>query len=68
MNKKIIVKQSGFKDCAVACLLSIIRYNNENIRRRAMEGKSPVIPGKEPENIKKLLDAFLEDLDNALPD
>ena len=26
MNKKIIVKQNGYKDCGSACLLSIMRY------------------------------------------
>ncbi len=26
MNKKIIVKQNGYKDCGPACLLSIMRY------------------------------------------
>ncbi len=31
MNKKLIIKQRGFKDCGVACLLSVIRYYNGNI-------------------------------------
>ena len=26
MNKKIIVKQNGYKDCGPSCLLSIMRY------------------------------------------
>ena len=26
MNKRLVVKQNGYKDCAVACLVSIMRY------------------------------------------
>lgn len=26
MNKKLIVRQNGFKDCGPSCLLSIMRY------------------------------------------
>ena len=26
LNKKIIVKQNGFKDCGASCLLSIMKY------------------------------------------
>ena len=28
MNKRLVVKQNGYKDCAVACLVSIMRYYN----------------------------------------
>ena len=31
MQKKLIVKQEGYKECGVACLLSIIRYYDGNI-------------------------------------
>ena len=31
MQKKLIVKQDGFKECGAACLLSIIRYYQGNI-------------------------------------
>ena len=33
-----------------------------------MANGGPITPGKEPENIKKLLDVFLTDLDEAFPD
>lgn len=36
MQKHIIVKQTGFKDCAVSCLLSIIRYYNGNISKEEL--------------------------------
>ena len=26
LNKKLIVKQNGFKDCGPSCLLSIMKY------------------------------------------
>ncbi len=28
MNKKLVIRQNGYKDCAVACLVSIMRYYN----------------------------------------
>ena len=31
MNKKLIVKQDGYKECGAACLLSIIRYYGGNV-------------------------------------
>ena len=31
MKKRLIVKQDGYKECGVACLLSIIKYYNGNI-------------------------------------
>ena len=31
MKKKLIVKQEGYKECGIACLLSIIRYYGGNI-------------------------------------
>ncbi len=31
MNKKLVVKQDGYKECGAACLLSIIRYYGGNI-------------------------------------
>lgn len=37
MNKKIIVKQSGYKDCASSCLLSIIRYYGGNISKEELD-------------------------------
>jgi len=37
MNKKYVVKQSGLRDCASACLLSIIRYNNGNVSKSELE-------------------------------
>ncbi len=36
MQKNIIVKQTGFKDCAVSCLLSIIRYYKGNISKEEL--------------------------------
>ncbi len=33
MKSRLSVKQNGFKDCAGACLLSIIRYYNGNISK-----------------------------------
>ncbi len=36
MNKKVVIRQNGYKDCAVACLLSIIRYYNGNIAREEL--------------------------------
>lgn len=33
MQSKLSVKQNGFKDCAAACLLSIIRYYGGNISK-----------------------------------
>ena len=37
MNKKYVVKQSGLRDCASCCLLSIIRYNNGNVSKSELE-------------------------------
>lgn len=37
MNKKLIVKQNGIKDCAVACILSIIRYYKGEVSRSEIE-------------------------------
>ncbi len=31
MNKRVIVRQNGYKDCGPACLLSIMRYYNYDI-------------------------------------
>ena len=31
MDKKLIVKQDGYKECGAACLLSIIKYYKGNI-------------------------------------
>ncbi len=31
MDKKVIVRQNGFKDCGPACLLSIMRYYNYDV-------------------------------------
>ena len=31
MKKNLIVKQDGYKECGVACLLSIIRYYHGNV-------------------------------------
>ena len=31
MKKNLVVKQDGYKECGVACLLSIIRYYGGNI-------------------------------------
>ena len=31
MDKKVIVRQNGYKDCGPACLLSIMRYYNCDI-------------------------------------
>ncbi len=31
MNKKVIVRQNGYKDCGPACLLSIMRYYNYDV-------------------------------------
>ena len=28
MNKRLVVRQNGYRDCAVACLVSIMRYYN----------------------------------------
>lgn len=36
MQKNIIVRQTGFKDCAVSCLLSIIRYYKGNISKEEL--------------------------------
>lgn len=36
MKKKVAVKQNGYKDCAVACLLSIIKYYNGCIAREEL--------------------------------
>ncbi len=36
MKKKVVVKQNGYKDCAVACLLSIIKYYNGSIAREEL--------------------------------
>lgn len=36
MSKKFIVKQNGIKNCAVSCLLSIIRYYNGDIAREEL--------------------------------
>lgn len=36
MKKNVVVKQNGYKDCAVACLLSIIRYYGGNISREEL--------------------------------
>ncbi len=33
MKNKLSVKQNGFKDCAGACLLSIVRYYNGNLSK-----------------------------------
>ncbi|MBQ3142501.1 MAG: ATP-binding cassette domain-containing protein [Bacilli bacterium] len=36
MKKNLIVMQTGFKDCAVSCLLSIIRYYNGDISKEEL--------------------------------
>lgn len=36
MHKNIIVKQTGYKDCAVSCLLSIIRYYKGDISKEEL--------------------------------
>ncbi len=36
MNKKVVVKQDGIKDCAIASVLSVIRYYNGNISKEEL--------------------------------
>lgn len=36
MHKNIIVKQTGYRDCAVSCLLSIIRYYKGDISKEEL--------------------------------
>ena len=30
MDKKLVIKQNGYKDCAVACLVSVMKYCGYN--------------------------------------
>ena len=40
MNKKLVVKQDGYKECGAACLLSIIRYyGHARHLQRVLEGE-----------------------------
>ena len=59
MKKKLIVKQDGYKECGVACLLSIIRYYGGNISiNKLIEYTYTDKTGTNFYNIKKAAEKF----------